>query len=716
MKLTICAFVAIYLFLFIGICASYSSFAEITINIDPESGVDTNGCGVNTTACWSVWGALSYNNVTQNQNVTYALQLQDGIYSGTNNTDIIVPSNVVEIYSASMNASKTVFLGQVSNMTTFSMVFQIQSSINISNISFAGNFTYRHPDSNDLEQASCLASNISSSGNSTPPSISLSGVTVRGDTQLIYLVNFGLPSGASLFVNDLNVDWFLPNDKYSYPALINVWSTEVQSTICSLKYVSWPQVSVTSVSVQNVISTDFLDGAVPSLLFAKDVTISVFNVTWTSSTTTLVWAKSSCNRGNTYLNPSFTEVIPLAPISIENLTASNFICYSDLFSLVGGRITFTDIDISNVIRQSYQQGSLINLFPTSFQFDNSHIRHSGEVIYPGQTQSDNSIVEVIWNIASRTQLTEYSSTPSVLKNVIFAANQLRPVSLSFVTSYTLNPTTPFQTAGITVEIDSCQFIGNDGTLYTNSFGGAVQASATFEHSYAISSYNVSVYNLLLIRNSVFEGNTANINAGALSLLSVSANITNSTFSSNRVETFNTVFNNYQLCNINEVAYFGGGAIYTAGYSTVSLNENVTFTENQVIPGPPPSFFGGVYSTAVGMSGAILCCSLPIYTDITIASDGSTSFVNNTAPVIKDITCSNSSFHEKLSICHFEASPNELEYCEYGVSKFPVWLYSLIAVVLLAIVLGVGWVIYRRRQRRSQYEPLLGENEKKVPSS
>jgi len=148
---------------------------------------------------------------------------------------------------------------------------------------------------------------------------------------------------------------------------------------------------------------------------------------------------------------------------------------------------------------------------------------------------------------------------------------------------------------------------------------------------------------------------------------------------------------------------GGGGIYASGYSSISLSHDVSFISNQVFAAPSVSAGSNILEPTV-MGGAILCCSTS--SSITITSDGTTDFDNNTAPIIPDMSYSSSMWRQKLVTCDFQGSSNEIDHCDNGKSVQPIWFYAVIGTVVVSMIVIIGYTIHKRRQKAKSYTPIL----------
>jgi len=90
----------------------------------------------------------------------------------------------------------------------------------------------------------------------------------------------------------------------------------------------------------------------------------------------------------------------------------------------------------------------------------------------------------------------------------------------------MNPTAPLSITGVSVQIDLCQFINNNGTALTPNPGGAIQAQASTITYSSVGTYSTYYYttinNSVSISNCLFEANVATNYGGALSLGFVSS--------------------------------------------------------------------------------------------------------------------------------------------------------------------------------------------------
>eukprot|EP01102_Stenamoeba_stenopodia_P017169 TRINITY_DN6114_c0_g1_i2.p1 TRINITY_DN6114_c0_g1~~TRINITY_DN6114_c0_g1_i2.p1 ORF type:complete len:573 (-),score=105.08 TRINITY_DN6114_c0_g1_i2:23-1741(-) len=570
------------------------------------------------------------------------------------------------------------------------------SSTQLANISFAGNFSgvglY-------ASYAPCIYIQVL---RNTSANISLSNIGVQGDTRLVNLVNGYLSSASVLSINDIDIDWQVDNSFSTMPFLISLSSSEYFTVICSTDQ-HWPQLNINSVKVYNRSAiAPYQSAAVPGLLFSYDIQVSINDVIWSSPVNQIITTKTKCAFGFYPPNPLINTDFSYPPITINGFVGYEFGVYTTSpFYIIGGQVTLAGLNffelnilVNGITPQQIGLG-VFQVYPTSFQLVNSQFNFLGwltQTYSSNATTADYSIFFVSWNSGSVNQLTDYSLTTNLVQNVQFTENIIRPITLGFVAISELSNSAQ----GITVHFDSCLFIDNNGTIVTVNPGGAIQVIAALitNSPYSIS-YSTVLPNQINVTNSSFIGNIANTNGGAIALISASANISNCTFRDNTVHELSSGSDATYNCDIGSTIYNGGGAIFATGSSTIDLSQNVIFTYNEI-------YFGGPY---VGMAGGILCCSPN--NNITVVSDGTTTFSYNRAPVISDMTCSSHAFHQKLPTCQFKGSVNETQdYCELGPFLMPVWLDVLIAVVVVGVVAAIAFAIYRRQKQKHQYDPLL----------
>jgi len=404
----------------------------------------------------------------------------------------------------------------------------IQSSIAISDISFAGIFAHSYQYS-----AYCIFSNITNSSNN-PPTISLTRVTLDPKTILRNLISAGLPSGSLLIIDSFEIVWdqsvlSVYAQVYINSVLYNVWSTESSTVMCAPGYTSWPTLQLSNINVANsaVNTTLYPFPTYPALLLASSVGISVTNVTWTSSGFSLQAAPdNSCNFPD-LPQSNYLDFLSLPDITLSSIRLSNFLYYNDvLFYLVGGSVSLINLEVSNLTFGNINfDNGLVTVYPSSLQVIDSQFILNGllKVNEDIDPPHEYSIVDVTWNSATSQQLANYSALSNRFQNVNFISNQIRPISLTFAAFSDLSTSVPFQTEGIIVSIDNCTFVNNNGSLVETNFGGAILALAmtlVSEGSGAEVNYYSSINNTVIISDSKFDNNTGNVNGGAIALMFV----------------------------------------------------------------------------------------------------------------------------------------------------------------------------------------------------
>eukprot|EP01102_Stenamoeba_stenopodia_P018864 TRINITY_DN6995_c0_g1_i3.p1 TRINITY_DN6995_c0_g1~~TRINITY_DN6995_c0_g1_i3.p1 ORF type:complete len:745 (-),score=123.42 TRINITY_DN6995_c0_g1_i3:64-2298(-) len=680
--------------------AQSSTSTAVNIFIDPVNGFDAPSCGLNNNkACASIVGALNNNGLNNIKNgTTYALRLQDGSYTGSNNYARL-PNSVVEISSVSMDSQSVSLVGSGTGS-----IFIIQSTISIYNISFDGSFYY-YDHFNRPQVYPCILLSSPSPyeypyNTNIPYTALISGISLHRNAQIAYLVSGAPPASSVVTVTNIVIDewdtvqWVSQSNLLSIASSLGNNYNSDKSWCTNRTFSSWPQVIVSNVRVQNASSgllppVQPYSSSIPGLLDAKDVWVTISNVVWLSPVNTLINVQSSCapsalsyymSQMNSY------AAYTLPPVTISSLTAAGFVYYSAaLLSIVGGNVSLTGLNVSNIGHNQVDSAGLLSVAPYSnFSLTNSRFNNVGRSIWQNSKSSimDSSIVYLVWNLVSTS--VAYQTT-NLLQNVVFSDNNLRPITFLFKT---LSRTEDSATA---VQIDSCQFVNNHAIPSFN--GGAIRASATSQHS----------KNTLLISNTLFEANVAFNYGGAIYLSDVSANISSSTLLNNVAKI--RIDGSGSLCFVN-ANYLGGGGIFLGGYSALSLSQNVHFIGNQVIDPQSSSnqSTSNLQYQNVFMSGAIFCCSSTLNLDfqtaslrINVTSDGTTTFDSNTAPLVSDMSCVGSWVHQtRLVACDFEGPSNEQHYCTFGKAYFLVWLYC---VIVVSLAIAIGWPSYKIRQKR-----------------
>jgi len=386
---------------------------------------------------------------------------------------------------------------------------------------------------NNAYVSSCIFLNISTiNNNSNYTNIVLSGVTVQGTAQIWNMVSGGLPPTTSLTVTNVAIDW-VANQQLSAPInLVYVWSTtttnnnNANNPVCTdLSYSSWPQVILSNIRVQNS-STLGPFGVAPGLIQATDVAVSISEVVWLSPVYQLVQTQTSCFDSSFGVpDTTYQAVYTIPPVSISMFSASGFTYYGAwLLGIAGGQVSLTGFDIFNVSQyDNLQSAGIVYVAPLStFTFTNSHFSGLGNVLTssPLGSTHDSSAVYLIWNSASQQQLSNRSQTTNLLQSLYFTNNSLRPITLAFNTLTEMNPTDPLSTVGVSVQIDSCQFVNNNGTAMTSNPGGAIQAQAStisYSSTTYFTYYYTTIKNSVSISNCFFEANVATNYGGAISL-------------------------------------------------------------------------------------------------------------------------------------------------------------------------------------------------------
>eukprot|EP01102_Stenamoeba_stenopodia_P003635 TRINITY_DN13806_c0_g1_i1.p1 TRINITY_DN13806_c0_g1~~TRINITY_DN13806_c0_g1_i1.p1 ORF type:complete len:709 (+),score=102.91 TRINITY_DN13806_c0_g1_i1:72-2198(+) len=675
-------FICLVLQLFLPLARAQSSLVDLFV--DPVNGVDANTCGLpNEEPCASLNGLFDNNKELFNSTngTLYALRLHDGNYTGSLNTNVRVPESVVEISSVSMNAQTTYFYFSGSLYSPFPTLM-IYSSISIYNISFVG-----------IQDETFIL--INSNINDT---FLLSGVTIQGAAQVLNLVSAGLSAGSSLIFADISVNWTTSSSLQGATLLsvYNVNDEHLDQSWCKNQTAStWPKVIINHVQVQNFSAVD----TVPILLSATDVSVSISDVVWSAPVETLVSITTACIVSEGINQPNWQQESAiynwLPTVSISSLTAYNFTYSGEtLISIVGSQVSLSDCQFFNI---GFSSSYLINVSPySSVTFSNSQFNN---IIRSNNWNSTSSIVYVEWNAVSQKQLSSFSNGTNIFQNLDFNDNSLQP--LTFVLRVPMN-SEPIEANGISIQIDSCQFINNNNT---GGQGGAISAFSELAEPKST----------LSIANSLFNGNVASNYGGGIFLNTFAADITNSTFANNVVVPLLSNFKSdrsFYDCNLgsppNITTFLGGGGISLTGNSLLSLSQNVKIIGNQVIPPTTNQTF----STIVSMSGAIFCCNNVNVTNyqppaqIIVKSDRSTTFDNNSAPTAPDISCSDNVFDPVT--CDFEGPIRETLHCDPG---FPLWtLIGVVGAVIILLASIIGLVIYKIRQRRKQQQeslPLLG---------
>jgi len=262
------------------------------------------------------------------------------------------------------------------------------------------------------------------------------------------------------------------------------------------------------------------------------------------------------------------------------------------------------------------------------------------------------------------------------------------------------PSTTFTNSLAVVYIDSST-ISNNSYFYPsqsqiNSVGSGVALSAwtaqtQWEGVSGTVYYDSTYFNQIVVSNSNITNNVADGSGAAIMLQDTSIQLISTTVKGNVADFSSTTINsNHPPCSMSGYTYYGGGAIYATYYSQIEILNSSSITSNQVIP---PSTDWDYKSDARFMSGGIFCC--PGY-NITVVLDGTSKLENNVAPLVNDLSCRNSSFHQKLPLCNLVG---DVSVCEYGPSdKTPIILIVVGAVVVVAIII-VAAVVWNKRRRR-----------------
>jgi len=404
-------------------------------------------------------------------------------------------------------------------------VFYVQSSIEIADISFAGKYSFLS--NYQTYYASCIVINSTIlAGNSTinlPVNVTLSGISVAGNTQFSYIVTASLVVGSLLTVSDFSVVWQSPSlSYYPFEYILNVQSAESPSLFCTSNNLNWPEVIIQNVQVQN--TTEFLSRAITfyaGLVQSSDVALTITNVTWQFPLYQLINSMTSCNV-SLGLPYSYTEYVSLPPITISSLELFNT-TYDNyyLVFLQGGQVTLSGLNLYNITRNSLVTYNMFVIYSESISFTNSQFALcSGYGTGMGNQYIDSSLISLNWAMTSQSQLASYSAGTNLFRNVSFLSNGLRPITTSVVFATQLNPDTPFNVMGISLLIDSCTFINNND-FFTKSPGGAIQAISAMSYgnqTYGWEDYEwTNIENVLSIVNSVFEGNVGAPYGGAIYL-------------------------------------------------------------------------------------------------------------------------------------------------------------------------------------------------------
>jgi len=272
------------------------------------------------------------------------------------------------------------------------------------------------------------------------------------------------------------------------------------------------------------------------------------------------------------------------------------------------------------------------------------------------------------------------------------------------------PATPFTSSLAVVYIDSSTISNNSffypSQLQANNVASGVAISAwtlqtQWQGNTGRIKMNSTFFNQIVVSNSNITNNVADGNGGAIVLLSTSIKFISSNVEGN-VADFSSTTNTtstpfpFSTCSVSGYKYYGGGAIYATYYSQIEIVNSSSITSNQVIP--PSTSDWDYQSAARFMSGGIFCC--PGY-NVTVVLDGTSKLENNVAPLVNDISCRNSSMHEKVPLCNFVGDAGV---CEYGPSDSTPIILIVVGVAVVVAVAIVAGVIWHKRRRR-HYELL-----------
>jgi len=351
--LALTSITTLLLLLVAGGCVNASSEGVIVLTVDPNS-VDQQGCGSSDAPCASVLGALVFNNLTASGNNSinnsnlYGLQLQAGVYSGSGNRNISLPSNILWIngngsvvfMNLPFNVTTVVNSTYSYNTTMVTPIFNYTSSLSITGVTFSGTFGCSNLDT-------YVISITDAGSNSTDPNVaSLFSFTNVSFIDISYSLG-GLACIKAVLDEGSHLE--LLGVSTNALALVSASSwISIQNT-CPSSTFDYPVVAVTSLSVSGVMSMDYYYYYYQNIISISNVNLLLSNTTITDSTIGYISSIQYSGAGCVNTSMPTTTVNNL---SVQNSTLNGGV-YAAIAKISGVSVTNCQLRISASVLNFY---------------------------------------------------------------------------------------------------------------------------------------------------------------------------------------------------------------------------------------------------------------------------------------------------------------------------------------------------------------------------